>query len=99
MEQSPQALALGLNCSSPAVYSTILKRMASITPKPLVTYPNSGEVYDGSNQTWTSSADTSHTLLENTLVWQGLGAKVVGGCCRTRPSDIATLYKGLKSNQ
>lgn len=99
VEQSPQALALGLNCSSPAVYSTILKRMASITQKPLVTYPNSGEVYDGASQTWTSSADTSHTLLENTLVWQSLGAKVVGGCCRTRPSDIATLYKGLKSNQ
>ena len=62
----------------------------------LVTYPNSGEVYDGASQSWQSSPDHSHTLLENTSDWQKLGAQVVGGCCRTRPADIADLSAHLK---
>lgn len=92
----PQILAVGINCSSPLVYDELLKKISAVTDKPLVTYPNSGEVYDGQHQTWTQTADKSHTLLENTLSWQNLGAKVVGGCCRTRPSDIESLSKGLK---
>ncbi|WP_153957491.1 homocysteine S-methyltransferase family protein, partial [Streptococcus suis] len=28
--------------------------------------------------------------------WHELGAKVVGGCCRPRPADIADLVAGLK---
>lgn len=96
-DHSQQILALGLNCSAPAVYQEILVRMATVTDKPLVTYPNSGEIYDGAHQVWTASADTSRSLLENTLIWQQLGAKIVGGCCRTRPRDIEALSQGLKS--
>ncbi len=97
IHQSQQVLALGINCSSPTIYSEFLKRIASVTNKPLVTYPNSGEVYDGLHQRWTSGGDKKHDLLENTLLWRELGAKVVGGCCRTRPNDIRILSKGLTS--
>ena len=96
LDAAPQILALGINCSSPTVYTNLLKKISAVTDKPLVTYPNSGEVYDGQHQTWTQYADKSHTLLENTISWRKLGAKIVGGCCRTRPSDIESLSKGLK---
>ena len=96
IDKASQILALGINCSSPSVYSSLLKKIADITDKPLVTYPNSGEVYDGQHQMWTQSADISHTLLENTKIWHTFGAKVVGGCCRTRPNDIESLSRGLR---
>ena len=95
-DSSLQVLALGINCSRPAIISDLLKGLRTVTQKPLVTYPNSGEVYDGATQTWKSSPDNSHTLCENSQVWHQLGAKVVGGCCRTRPEDIKLLATKLK---
>lgn len=96
VDNSQQIVALGINCSSPSVVSDFLQAIAEQTSKPLVTYPNSGEIYDGVSQLWTSNPDHSHTLLENTKSWQKLGAKLVGGCCRTRPTDIAQLSAELK---
>lgn len=96
IDVSPQVVALGINCSSPSLVADFLQAIAEQTNKPLVTYPNSGEVYDGASQSWQSSPDHSHTLLENTSDWQKLGAQVVGGCCRTRPADIADLSAHLK---
>lgn len=95
VNQSDNIVAVGVNCSSPSLFKEFLSCLRQLTEKPFVTYPNSGEVYDGSTQTWHESADTSHSLLEHTIEWQALGAQMVGGCCRTRPADIANLYKGL----
>lgn len=96
VNSSEQILAVGLNCTAPSLYPTFLSQLREKTNKPFVTYPNSGEVYDGATQTWKEEADHSHSLLDNTLAWRKLGAKVVGGCCRTRPNDIAGLTQGLK---
>ncbi|MBO3756892.1 homocysteine S-methyltransferase [Streptococcus suis] len=96
INSSEQVLAVGLNCTAPYLYPVFLSQLSEKTDKPLVTYPNSGEVYDGATQTWKEEADHSHSLLDNTLAWHKLGAKVVGGCCRTRPADIADLVAGLK---
>lgn len=96
VNSSEQILAVGLNCTAPSLYEAFLGRLREKTEKPFVTYPNSGEVYDGATQTWTERADDSHSLLDNTLAWHKLGAKIVGGCCRTRPADIASLVAGLK---
>lgn len=95
VNQSDNIVAVGVNCSTPSLFKEFLTTLRQFTDKPFVTYPNSGEVYDGSTQTWHESVDTSHSLLEHTIEWQALGAQVVGGCCRTRPADIANLYKGL----
>lgn len=95
-DSSKQILAFGINCSRPAIISDLLKASRTISQKPLVTYPNSGEIYDGAIQTWKSLPDNSHTLCENSQVWHKLGAKIVGGCCRTRPEDIKLLADKLK---
>ncbi|MEI4302279.1 homocysteine S-methyltransferase [Streptococcus suis] len=96
INSSDQVLAVGLNCTAPSLYPAFLSQLREKTDKPFVTYPNSGEVYDGATQTWKEEADHSHSLLDNTLAWHKLGAKVVGGCCRTRPADIESLVAGLK---
>ncbi|HFI0704309.1 TPA: homocysteine S-methyltransferase [Streptococcus suis] len=96
VNSSEQILAVGLNCTAPSLYPAFLSQLREKTDKPFVTYPNSGEVYDGATQTWKENADHSHSLLDNTLAWYKLGAKVVGGCCRTRPADIASLVAELK---
>lgn len=95
-DNSQQVLALGINCSAPKVFDGLLKRIRKVTNKPLVAYPNSGEIYDGATQTWKSKPDNSHTLLENALLWHQSGAKVVGGCCRTSPEDIAYLAQAIR---
>lgn len=93
IEPSQQILALGMNCSSPLLYVEALQTLKSLTNKYLVTYPNSGEVYDGQTQTWKSKDPTAKTLVEHTCCWQDtFGVKIVGGCCRTRPADIRELY-------
>lgn len=94
-DQQDQILALGLNCSSPLVFQEALSQLRKGSQKPLVTYPNSGEIYDGQTQTWQANAAVSASLLDMTKEWQTLGAKIVGGCCRTRPSDIAALVERL----
>lgn len=96
-ETSPQILAIGINCSSPLLFNTLLEKIRKVSSKPLVTYPNSGEIYDGKTQTWHKGNASDFSLLENTQTWLALGAKVVGGCCRTRPADIACLKAGLEA--
>lgn len=88
-------LALGVNCSSPSVVSSALETFGQVTDKPLLAYPNSGEEYDGTHQVWTSTPDVIH-LADEALSWQSLGAKIVGGCCRTRPADIQRLYQRFR---
>jgi homocysteine S-methyltransferase len=77
-------------------------------PKPwLVLYPNGGDVYDPISRTWQIRGETekhswsagfggiideiTHSSREPG-VWAGV---VAGGCCRTRPEEIAALNKWL----
>lgn len=57
---------------------------------PLIAYPNSGETYDADTLTWHDGAEPgvgSWPVAE----WTRLGARIIGGCCRVRPDDIAEL--------
>ncbi|MFR2056668.1 MAG: homocysteine S-methyltransferase [Streptococcus salivarius] len=94
--QSDQILALGINCSSPLLYNqalTVLKNAG----KALITYP-SGEVYDGSTQTWKPKDKDALTLVEHSKDWHAqFGVKILGGCCRTRPNDIKALYAEFRT--
>jgi len=95
-DKVPQILAMGLNCCLPKFYESGLKLFNKVTKKPLVTYPQSGEIFDKKTKTWHPPAEKLPTLLENTKYWHSLGAKIVGGCCRTHPQDIKILSQGLR---
>lgn len=96
VEDCPQILAVGFNCSQPRLYDELLQELRTLTTKPLVTYPNSGETYDGATQTWHHSHEGEGSLVDQSLKWIDLGTQIVGGCCRTRPSEIALLAQAVQ---
>ena len=97
VNSSEQILALGINCSSPLLFDAALEKLASLTNKYLVTYPNSGEVYDGQTQTWRPKDETAKNLVEHSQAWhEQFQVKILGGCCRTRPNDIRALYQTFR---
>lgn len=82
----PRLLAVGCNCVPPADVTPLLRTFAEHTALPLVAYPNSGEryadgVWRGDRVEWWRSAPE----------WRRLGARILGGCCRTGPSDLERL--------
>lgn len=98
VNSSEQILALGVNCSSVANSDKFLKELAALTEKVLVAYPNSGEIYDGATQTWKEDVHAC-SIADYSQEWVDLGVKVLGGCCRTRPSHILDIVEKLKYNK
>ncbi|RSI45379.1 Homocysteine S-methyltransferase [Streptococcus sanguinis] len=95
-QESPQVLAVGFNCTAPHLIASLLDGLGQVCNKPLLTYPNSGETYNGLTKTWHDDPEQERSLLENSKLWQNQGVRLFGGCCRTRPEDIAQLAKGFK---
>lgn len=87
-----QIAALGVNCTPPQFAAPLLRRMHAETDKPLVAYPNSGEVYEASSRQW-NGAPAALDFGEQARRWQAEGARLIGGCCRTGPDDIRSLKR------
>ncbi|MFS2221941.1 homocysteine S-methyltransferase [Pantoea sp. B65] len=92
LERTPQVVALGINCIALEQVTAALQTLAALSAKPLVVYPNSGEHYDATSKTWSQDADGC-SLSDKLPEWQAAGAKLIGGCCRTTPRDIAAIAK------
>jgi homocysteine S-methyltransferase len=91
-----QVVALGVNCSPPGLATEALQNLARLTKKPLVVYPNSGEVYDASEKTWSREGNRMAKIEELAPRWYELGARFIGGCCRTTPEDIQNIRRALE---
>ncbi|HUN23324.1 MAG TPA: homocysteine S-methyltransferase, partial [Anaerolineales bacterium] len=92
LQNVPQVVALGVNCTAPQYIPTLLKELASVTDKPLVAYPNSGEEYDAVRKIWHGETCASD-FAEQARIWVWAGARLIGGCCRTTPEHIAQIRK------
>lgn len=88
----PSILAVGVNCVSPSLVEGLLRTLKSLDKRPLIAYANSGESWDGSQ--WEGVA-TSETKTPRHHRWVELGCQIIGGCCRTTPSDIYKLGGSL----
>lgn len=88
-----QIVAVGVNCTNPKFVPGLL-RSASRVETPLLAYPNSGESWNSSMRGWTGEG----APLDATD-WVGSGARLVGGCCRVGPGDIAAMKKALVKRQ
>lgn len=85
-----QITAIGVNCTTLENIEQAVLNIKAVTDKPIVVYPNNGDVYDPKTKTWTSNpqADTFTDLVPK---WLAAGAKLIGGCCRTTPEDIKQI--------
>jgi len=85
----PAVIAVGVNCAAPA---DVLPAVRTAAPfgKPVVAYPNSGERWDAVGRRWAGPAAFDATAVRS---WVAAGARLVGGCCRVGPSEIAALVR------
>jgi homocysteine S-methyltransferase len=81
-------IATGVNCTPPADVPELVGLAAATSGKPVVAYPNSGEGWDAAARSWTGSRGFSAA---DVRIWIAAGARLVGGCCRVRPKDIAEI--------
>lgn len=80
--------AVGVNCVDPADAVALVRLAVQASGKPAVVYPNSGETWDATARTWTGD---SAFRPSDVTAWVDAGARLVGGCCRVTPSDIAAI--------
>ena len=81
-------VAVGVNCASPADAGALVTVAAQESGLPVVVYPNSGERWDAAARAWTG---TSRFEPADVRGWVRDGARLVGGCCRVGPADVAAL--------
>ncbi|XP_005994548.1 uncharacterized protein ZGC:172121 [Latimeria chalumnae] len=91
VNKSRNLVAVGVNCCAPTLISPLLTA-ANKNKNPdidWIVYPNSGEEWKRSSG-W-QGRKIKNPLTVSALRWKELGAKWIGGCCRTTPSDISEL--------
>lgn len=96
LDSFPQVAALGVNCTSPRYVSSLIETARSATEKPILVYPNSGEIYDTEKGGW-NGAPVCSSFGESAREWYARGARVIGGCCRTTPDDIRSIAAWARS--
>lgn len=94
LDTVPEAAAIGLNCTAPQYVESLIGEIRRETTKPIVVYPNSGETYDASDKSWHGAAEDFGTIARR---WRTAGARLIGGCCRTTPREIADIAAWAKN--
>jgi homocysteine S-methyltransferase len=86
--------AVGVNCTAPEHIALLIGRIAAQTDKPIVVYPNGGGHWDVASRSWRDGAWHA-PLADLAREWRAAGARLIGGCCRTTPEDIAGLRRAV----
>lgn len=89
----PEIIAVGVNCCDPADVPTAIEIARESAGKPVIVYPNSGEAWDARRRTWTGRSSVS---AGRPTQWATSGARIIGGCCRVRPADIARIVREIR---
>lgn len=92
-----QVVAVGINCTPPRFIHGLVQSIKKVTTKPILVYPNSGEMYDGERKEWVPTAGaTDEDFVSYVSKWRDAGASLIGGCCRTTPKTIRAISKTLQ---
>ena len=86
-----EIVAVGVNCCRPADVDTALTGATGA----LVAYPNSGQGWDAVARRWSGESAFDPGAVER---WLAGGARLVGGCCRVGPADIAEVSAQVASH-
>lgn len=90
----PQVIAAGVNCCAPQDVQEAVEVAHAVTGLPAVAYPNSGEDWDAAAGVWRGGGSYAPELAAG---WRKAGARLIGGCCRVGPGEIAALGHTLDS--
>lgn len=83
-----EVVAVGVNCTDPRDADALVALAAEASGKPVVVYPNSGEDWDARRRRWAGAGSFTPASVRG---WVRHGARLVGGCCRVTPRDIAAV--------
>ena len=86
----PQVAAVGINCTAPQHLPALIRATCAVTDKPVVVYPNSGEAWQAESRSW-QGVSISAAFAAEAERWYVDGARLIGGCCRTRPDHIRAI--------
>ncbi|GGW64026.1 homocysteine S-methyltransferase [Streptomyces lucensis JCM 4490] len=89
-----EVIAVGVNCCAPRDAGPAVEIAARVTGKPVVVYPNSGEVWDARTRAWTGRAAFGAGQV---AAWREAGARLIGGCCRVGPEAISAIASAVGS--
>lgn len=98
LDEQQQVAAIGINCTSPIYIASLIKEIKAQTTKPVIVYPNSGESYDPISKTWGSTSCEGDFGI-NAQHWYEAGARLIGGCCKTKPSDIKEVVSWARMSK
>lgn len=86
---------LGINCAAANTLDRALRQLGSLTSLPIAVYanPEHTEDYEHWEETEASEPAAYARFAET---WLADGARLVGGCCGTRPEHIAALASLLR---
>jgi len=88
-------LALGVNCTDPQLLTPLIGELRAGAPdKAVVVYPNSGEQWRADDQGW-HGAPAAMDHGDAACAWRDAGARIIGGCCRVMPAQIAVMREAL----
>lgn len=87
-----QTVAIGVNCVPPKWIPSLIQELSAGSRKPVLVYPNSGEGWDAERRSWIGTTDAAE-FGAMAAEWFHAGARIVGGCCRTRPEHIREVVK------
>jgi homocysteine S-methyltransferase len=96
VEQVPQVVAVGINCTAPGLLASLIAEAKGATTKPIFVYPNSGELWDAAIRRWHGKSSVAE-FAELARTWYLAGAHAVGGCCRTTPAHIQAVSEMLST--
>lgn len=98
-EGHPSVVAVGINCTPPQYAPALVKELRNVlSDKVVLAYPNSGEIYDAENNSWSGTV-TPGDCAAAASVWIAAGAGIVGGCCRMGPPHIKAMAKMISESR
>ena len=92
----PEVIAVGVNCCAPQDVLAAVEIASSVTGKPVVVYPNSGESWDAQTRSWREESTFDAGLVRS---WIDAGARLIGGCCRVGPDAIGQVAEVVRAAQ
>ncbi len=91
--ESPQVVAMGVNCTAPEFVGDLIRVARGVTAKPIVVYPNRGGRWDPVARHWLGAEGGG--LSDLAPAWRTAGATGIGGCCGTDAADVRALAAAM----